>query len=70
MESFQEAFNNFDRDKNGFITKKEIKKVVKKCGSKIKTKDIEKMVGSFGKCILVKILKFRLKALTLIMMVR
>lgn len=52
MESFKEAFNNFDRDKNGFITKKEIKKVVKKCGSKIKTKDIEKMVNSFWKFLL------------------
>lgn len=45
IDSFQEAFNNFDKDKNGFITKKEIKKVVKKCGSKIKTKEIEKMVS-------------------------
>ncbi|CAF0795724.1 unnamed protein product [Brachionus calyciflorus] len=42
-----ELFNYFDKDKNGFISKSELKTGYEKFGSKLKRKDLKLMVENF-----------------------
>ncbi|CAF0795861.1 unnamed protein product [Brachionus calyciflorus] len=47
IESIRASFEFFDKDKNGFITTSELRDVIKKCGSKLKEKDVKEMVKQF-----------------------